>query len=177
MLIFYILVLLVSAVLLSIAAARGYGQRTGARILNGVFAAAFLGYAIYLGLFFDGGTVYFSLWAVVLPAIALFRAFRARQAARTAARSAYPDIYAQPAQQWAPAPAQHWASTPGNVQPWTPAQPAGPPGPSPTSTWHPAPFNPSAAWTPADPAAPAPAAAADPAPAADSDRPPARHRR
>jgi hypothetical protein len=107
----YVLLLLGSAVLLSIAAARGSGQHTGARVLNGVLAAVFLCYAIYLALFFGGGTVYLSSWVLVLPAVAIFRSIRARRAAKSVTPYEYPDVYAQPGQQWGGAvapPASAW---------------------------------------------------------------------
>jgi hypothetical protein len=144
----YVLLLLGSAVLLSIVAVRGSGRRTGARVLNGVLAAVFFCYAIYLALFFGGGTVYFSSWVLVLPAIAVYRSIRARQAAKAVTRYEYPDIYAQPGRQWGGAAAppasawndprpqatgpsapaawetarprqpEPWAVTPGSAHPW-----------------------------------------------------------
>ena len=75
-----ILVLAASALLLALAALRGRGRQRGSRVLNGVFAALFLGYAIYLALFFKDGTV----WAFALAAVAVFRAFRAWRTTRAA---------------------------------------------------------------------------------------------
>ena len=99
MLIANILVLAASAVLLALAALRGTGQARGSRILNGVFAAVFLGYAIYLGLFFQDGTV----WAFALAAVALLRAFRAWQLTRRAVRE--PDLHVPSALE--PVPGRH----------------------------------------------------------------------
>jgi hypothetical protein len=81
----YIALLLASAVLLSVLAIRGFGQSKGARVLDGVFAAAFLGYGGYLLLFFQGGEVRIFFYAFIVPIFAVVRMMKERKARRAAA--------------------------------------------------------------------------------------------
>jgi hypothetical protein len=99
----YIALLFASAVLLSVLAIRGFGQSTGARVLDGVLAAAFLAYAIYLLVFFDGGDVRIFLYAFLVPVFAVVRMVRDRKARREAYPPAPAGGYAQPAPNAQPA--------------------------------------------------------------------------
>jgi phosphate/sulfate permease len=85
----YIALLFVSAVLLTTLAIFGFGQSTGARVVDGIFAAAFLGYSVYLLLFFESGNVQIFFYAFLVPVFAVFQMLRGRRA-RRAARSAPP---------------------------------------------------------------------------------------
>jgi hypothetical protein len=71
----YVGLLAVSAVILSVLAARGFGQSAGARILDGVFAAGFLGYAGYL-VIADPDTVTIFFYAFAAPVLGVVHAVR-----------------------------------------------------------------------------------------------------
>ena len=92
----YIALLFASAVLLSVLAIRGFGQSTGARVLDGVFAAGFFAYAVYLSLFFEGDSVRIFFYAFLAPIFAVVRIGRDRKARREAAAQALTAAYAQP---------------------------------------------------------------------------------
>ncbi len=77
----YVGLLAVSAVILSVLAARGFGQSAGARVLDGVFAAGFLGYAGYL-VIADPDTVRIFFYAFAAPVIGVVHAVKAARAAR-----------------------------------------------------------------------------------------------
>lgn len=79
----YIALLFASAVLLSVLAIRGFGQSTGARVIDGIFAAGFLVYAVYLLLFFEGGTVHILFYAFLVPVLAVVKMVKGRNAGRT----------------------------------------------------------------------------------------------
>jgi hypothetical protein len=122
----YIALLFASAVLLSVLAIRGFGQSKGARILDGILAAAFLGYALYLLLFFEGGDVRIFLYAFLVPVFAVVRMVRDRKARREAAAQAQAAGYGQPSA-YGPPPTQ--GQPPAYGQPGQPgqfAQPAQP---------------------------------------------------
>ena len=78
----YIALLLASAVLLAVLAIVGFGQSKLARVLDGVFAAGFLAYAVYLLFFFEGGEVRILFYAFLVPILAVVQIFRARKARR-----------------------------------------------------------------------------------------------
>jgi hypothetical protein len=95
----YIALLAVSGILLAVLGIGGFGQSTGARIIDGLFAAVFLGYAGYLLFVFDGGEVRIMFYAFIVPILAVVQVFKARKASREAA--AAPAYATEPA---APAP-------------------------------------------------------------------------
>ncbi|MEV6631835.1 hypothetical protein AB0M54_13895 [Actinoplanes sp. NPDC051470] len=96
----YIALLFVSGAILAVLGLGGFGQSKGARILDGVFAAAFVVYAGYLLFVFDGGTVIISYYAFIVPILAIVQVFRARKAQREAAAAeAVPAAQAPPAGQ------------------------------------------------------------------------------
>jgi hypothetical protein len=80
----YILLLVVSGITLAALAARGFGQSTGLRVIDGLFAAGFLGYAFYLLFVFDGGQVRILFYAFIVPIVAVSKAVRERWAVRQA---------------------------------------------------------------------------------------------
>ncbi|MFG1606855.1 hypothetical protein [Actinoplanes sp. NPDC049265] len=94
----YIALLVVSGAILAVLGLGGFGQSKGARIIDGVFAAAFVAYAGYLLFAFDGGTVIISYYAFIVPILAIVQMFKARKAKRQMAAET-----AVPAEQPAPA--------------------------------------------------------------------------
>jgi len=60
------------------------GTSVGMRLLNGLFALGFLGYAVYLFFFFEGGEFRMFWYAFVLPLILIIQAIRNRKANATA---------------------------------------------------------------------------------------------
>jgi hypothetical protein len=79
----YSALLAISGILLAVTAATGFGGRSvGARVLNGIFAVAFLAYAVYLQFIFTTGTVFVSYYVFVVPILLLVQAFRNRAAAK-----------------------------------------------------------------------------------------------
>jgi hypothetical protein len=81
----YVILLAGSGLAMLGAAAAGGGQGTGARVLNGVFGAGFLVYAIYLEFFFVGGTYIIFFKAFILPAVLLYNFVRSLRAKSPAA--------------------------------------------------------------------------------------------
>ncbi len=80
----YILLLAVSGIALTVLAARGFGQSTGLRVIDGLFAAGFLGYAFYLLFVFDGGQVRILFYAFIVPIVAVSKVIKERRAVREA---------------------------------------------------------------------------------------------
>ncbi len=79
----YSALLAISGILLAVTAATGFGGRSvRARILNGIFAVAFLAYAFYLQFIFTSGTVFISYYVFVVPILLIVQAFRNRTAAK-----------------------------------------------------------------------------------------------
>jgi hypothetical protein len=79
----YSALLAISGILLAVTAATGFGGRSvGARIVNGIFAVAFLAYAVYLQFIFTSGTVLISYYVFVVPILLIVQAFRNRTAAK-----------------------------------------------------------------------------------------------
>lgn len=79
----YSALLAISGILLAVTAATGFGSRSvGARVLNGIFAVAFLAYAVYLQFIFTSGTVFISYYVFVVPILLIVQAFRNRTAAK-----------------------------------------------------------------------------------------------
>jgi hypothetical protein len=99
----YVVFLIISGILLAVLAGVGLGQSRGARVVNGLFAAGFLAYGLYLLLVFDGGEVHIFFYAFIVPILALVRMIQARNARKSAASvppTAWPT--GQPAPGYAP---------------------------------------------------------------------------
>ncbi|AGZ43719.1 hypothetical protein [Actinoplanes friuliensis] len=107
---FYILMLLATAVLLSVLGVKGFGTSTLSRVLSFLIAAASLAYAVYLVFFFPGGRYTISFWAFVGPVYAVTRIVKHRKAVREQRQE-------QASQLWGPAGAptfpQNYAAHPG----------------------------------------------------------------
>jgi hypothetical protein len=80
----YILLLFVSGILLSVLAARGFGQSVAARVVDGLFSAGFVGYAFYLLFVFGGGQVRILFYAFIVPVLAVVKVIKAWQAQKAA---------------------------------------------------------------------------------------------
>jgi hypothetical protein len=160
----YIALLLISGILLAVLAFAGFGQAKSARIYDGIFAAGFIGYALYLLLVFDGGTFIIFYYAFIVPIVAVVRAVKARTARRAAEAAGYgqfpgtqpyayvpptgpgqpiqyapPPVPGQPVQ-YAPAPGQWSPPAPGQYAPPAAGQPL--PAQPPLPTQPPAPVQP-----------------------------------
>ena len=78
----YIALLAASGVLLAVLGIAGFGQTKLARVFDGIAAVAFLGYAVYLLFFFEGGEVRIFFYAFIVPIFAVIQIFKARKARR-----------------------------------------------------------------------------------------------
>lgn len=67
----YVVLLALSGVVMLAMAAIGGGQKPLARLANLVFGAGFLGYAVYLGFIFKGGSYLMFFQAFILPVLLL----------------------------------------------------------------------------------------------------------
>jgi hypothetical protein len=108
----YVGMLVVSALVLSVLAARGFGQSAFARVVDGVFAAVFLGYAGYL-MFADPGQVLVFYYAVLAPVYAVVHVVRNRPRSREVFRAPVSDqpTYQRPAE-YHPTPGYQAEATP-----------------------------------------------------------------
>ena len=118
----YSALLAISGILLAVTAATGFGGRSvGARVLNAIFAVAFLAYAVYLQFIFTSGTVFISYYVFVVPILLIVQAFRnrtaAKQQAAAAQASAIGTPYAGPATGYPNAAPGYPAAQPGPVAP------------------------------------------------------------
>jgi hypothetical protein len=78
----YVLFLILSGgAMLGLAGVRK-GQVTASRIYSAVLGAAFLGYGLYLLLFFQGGHYLLFYYVFVVPIVVIARFFRSRSAYR-----------------------------------------------------------------------------------------------
>ena len=119
----YSALLAISGILLAVTAATGFGGRSvGARIVSGLFAVLFVGYAIYLQFIFTSGTVFISFYVFVVPILLIVQAFRNRTAAKqqqaaAAQSSAISTPYASPATGYSNAVPGYPAAQPGSAAP------------------------------------------------------------
>lgn len=99
---FYVAMLFVSGIVVIVVALVASELHLGRRVVNGLIGTAFLGYGIYLAVFFHSGEYRIFLWVFILPFILLADAMRTVEvpAPRPAARR--PGI---PRRHPAPAPA------------------------------------------------------------------------
>jgi len=109
----YIALLAVSGILLAVLGIGGFGQSKGARVIDGLFALVFLGYAFYLLFVFEGGTVRIMFYAFIVPILAVVQVFKARKAKREAEAA---PVYSQ-------------APQPQDAQPQAPQPQTAPPAP------------------------------------------------
>lgn len=84
----YIALLFISAVLLSVVAIRGFGQSTGTRVLDGIIAVGFLGYAIYLLFFAESDEIRIFFYAILAPVFAIVQIVKGSKAKREQAAAA-----------------------------------------------------------------------------------------
>jgi hypothetical protein len=93
----YVGLLAFSGLVLSVLAIRGFGQRAGSRVADGVFAAGFLGYAAYL-IVTDPPAVTVFYYAFAAPVFLLVHMWRERGRARRRrfAAGLIPQTYAAP---------------------------------------------------------------------------------
>ena len=77
---FYVAMLFVSGIVMIVVALVASGLHPGRRIVNGLIGTAFLGYGIYLAVFFDSGEYRIFLWVFILPLTLLADAVRTAEA-------------------------------------------------------------------------------------------------
>jgi hypothetical protein len=98
----YVLFLILSGIAMLIIAGVRTGQTRARRLWNGIFGAGFLGYGLYLLLFFHGGHYFIFFYAFILPILMIVQFFRdrglvrARQQAGTFGRYGQQSGYGQP---------------------------------------------------------------------------------
>ncbi|MEV6411591.1 hypothetical protein [Kribbella sp. NPDC051718] len=74
----YVVLLCISGVVMvGMAAVKTADQSAGSRALSALAGLAFLGYGIYLGFIFDGGSYMMFFQAFILPALLVFNFIRA----------------------------------------------------------------------------------------------------
>ena len=135
----YVVLLCLSGVVMVALAASSAGERSvGSRAFSGVAGLGFLGYGVYLGFIFGGGSYLMFFQAFILPALLVVNFVRALFANRQAQPQPYPEGPAQPypgvpTQPYPGAPAQPQPYQPGfaQPQPYQPGRPAQPYQPQP----------------------------------------------
>jgi hypothetical protein len=118
----YATLLVISGVIMLVLAAAGFGASTGSRVLSGVLGLGFLGYGVYLFLFFNGGTVHVIYYVFAAPILLIINVVKSRRAAKegmdspqyTPGPSAAPPYSAAPQYPGAPqqGPAPYYANGP-----------------------------------------------------------------
>ncbi len=78
----YTALLAISGLIMLVLAIFGFGAGGGSRALSGLFGLGFLGYAIYLAFFFDGGSVSIFFYAFIVPILLIVNVFKSRKAAK-----------------------------------------------------------------------------------------------
>ncbi|MGG7100083.1 hypothetical protein [Rhodococcus sp. 24CO] len=73
---FYVAMLFVSGIVVIVVALVASELHPGRRVVNGLIGTAFLGYGIYLAVFFHSGEYRIFLWVFILPFILLGDAMR-----------------------------------------------------------------------------------------------------
>lgn len=84
----YTALLGISGLLMLGLAIAGLGAGVASRVISGLFGLGFLGYAIYLAVFFDGGTVQIFFYAFIVPIIVVVNVLKSRKAAKEATQTA-----------------------------------------------------------------------------------------
>jgi TM2 domain-containing membrane protein YozV len=93
----YVVLLLVSGAIMLVLAAVRVGQRPAGRIINLIFGLGFLGYGIYLGFIFTGGTYFLFFKAFIVPVVLLIGSARSAMARRRAQAAAATAVATPPA--------------------------------------------------------------------------------
>jgi hypothetical protein len=123
---YVVLLCLSGIVMVAMAAVKAGEQSTGSRALSAVAGLGFLGYGIYLGFIFDGGSYWMFFQAFILPILLVVNFVRTQFAKNQqqpfagAPAPQYPA--APPAQQYPGAPAQQYPGAPAQQYPGAPAQ-------------------------------------------------------
>ncbi|GAA4858602.1 hypothetical protein [Kitasatospora terrestris] len=117
----YVVLLIVSGIAMTgIGAMGNSGLSNGWRIFNGVAGVGFVGYGIYLGFIFEGGTYIIFFKAFILPVVMIINFVRSLANRNQAAAQQPPVQFQQPF----PQPDAPQAPVPAQAQPQAPAQPA-----------------------------------------------------
>jgi hypothetical protein len=121
---YVVLLCLSGVVMVALAAIKAGGQSVGSRALSAAAGIGFLGYGIYLGFIFEGGSYLMFFKAFILPALLVVNFVRSLFTNHPAEPQPYPGVPTQP-----------YPGAPTQAQPY-PAQqqayPAGPTQPGPT---------------------------------------------
>jgi hypothetical protein len=130
----YVMLLMISGIaLVCVACLSRLEQSAGLRIFSGLAGLGFLGYGIYLGFIFDGGTYVVFYKALIVPVVLIVGAVRSALARRRTGTlpppAGFPATGVQPGMAWGPPaqpaqPATGW----GQPQPGQPATGWGQPG-------------------------------------------------
>jgi hypothetical protein len=123
---YVVLLCLSGVVMVVLAAIKAGGQSVGSRALSAVAGIGFLGYGIYLGFIFEGGSYLMFFQAFILPALLVVNFVRSLFANHPTEPQPYPGVPTQPhpgaSTQAQPYPAQQQAypaspTQPGSTQP------------------------------------------------------------
>jgi hypothetical protein len=81
----YVMLLLISGLVMAVlACVNSAGNSNGSRILSGLFGVGFIGYGIYLGFIFNGGTYIIFFKVFIVPVLLVVNFVRTRLAQRRA---------------------------------------------------------------------------------------------
>jgi hypothetical protein len=142
---YVVLLCLSGVVMVVLAAIKAGGRSVGSRALSAVAGIGFLGYGIYLGFIFEGGSYLMFFQAFILPALLVVNFVRSLFTNHPAEEQPYPGVATQ-AQPYpgGSAQAQPYAGDPTQPYPVQPqpqayqaqpqAYPAGPTQPGPTQS-------------------------------------------
>lgn len=115
---YVVLLCLSGVVMVVLAAIKAGGQSVGSRALSAVAGLGFLGYGIYLGFIFDGGSYLMFFQAFILPALLVVNFVRSLFTNHQAEPQPQPQPYAGvPTQPYPGGPAQPQPYPAGSAQP------------------------------------------------------------
>jgi hypothetical protein len=128
---YVVLLCLSGVVMVALAAIKPGGQSAGSRALSAVAGIGFLGYGIYLGFIFEGGSYMMFFQAFILPALLVVNFVRSLFTNHPAEPQPqpYPGVPTQP-YPGAPTQAQPYSGAPTQAQPYPSQQQAYPTGPT-----------------------------------------------
>ncbi|HEU4891148.1 MAG TPA: hypothetical protein VFT47_06335 [Vicinamibacterales bacterium] len=116
---YVVLLCLSGVVMVVLAAIKAGGQSVGSRALSAVAGLGFLGYGIYLGFIFDGGSYLMFFQAFILPALLVVNFVRSLFTNHQAEPQPQPQPYAGGATQpYAGVPTQPYPGGPAQPQPY-----------------------------------------------------------